>query len=181
MLWCAFITHSYIIPGYTSLIYTSSVEKHFDDTFQPLNERLRSYGIEFNTRHASCYGNGSYLIESGFWKGFRETVPCVKSAASKQFSYSTPSPAKWSSESHQFELLLQANKWVLVSDPQVNSISQFLLSGLTSTSKSGIFSHYITVDPPHRCVITIIYTNNAPDRIDESCRRDVSYFGSYTE
>jgi hypothetical protein len=89
-------------------MYKSRVNKAFDNIFEPVNERLATYGFQLEqTVNDGCDNDGNVYFE-----GFREQVNCNKQATLNLPSYSTATVTKWQTESPGFARYLESQGWV---------------------------------------------------------------------
>lgn len=164
------------IPAYVNFFYKRGVEKDFTADFNPINERLQTYGTGFKTIQNGCWKGGDALFE-----GISETVPCIRQQESS-LQLSSAFIGRWKAESPAFERYLLSTGWkkqydekqpinTLFNNPVSNtglSVNYAKVHDKAYCNFSIAFTPYVTMDQP-----TILRQQGT---ISEMCARDVSFF-----
>ncbi len=161
------------IPSYASLFYKPTVDKHFNDDFSNINDKLRGLGFSFaSPLQDECWRGGNAMFQ-----GFSETVPCIKQQESVPFVLTSNFISQWQLKSLEFEQYLESVGWHKEYNAQQSISGLFSVPGYDAT----IAVNYSKAHGKASCDLSIGYTaaQSNPNKVfvDESCERDVSFFG----
>jgi hypothetical protein len=198
----AIVIRQYAVPLYVNTFYRKSVEHEFAMSFTDFNNELnllgltqyRSSGFDPSTKTASCYNHVTDNGQNGYYEGFRETVPCMKQISINPFVPDNDFIATWRTGANRLLPTLQANGWrmtrnlVAGSDLTTDLQSQQSIAKIFDVPNRSLADQYTTeidyskTNGKFKCSISLSYANDGPSPVksfwlDESCERDVSFFG----
>ena len=161
------------IPSYASFFYKPYVDKSFKSDFNPVDNKLKSFGFSFGVNETDqCYRGGDATFS-----GFSETVPCIKQTTSKPFVLTSSFINDWKNNSLQLEQYLEANGWHKEYNAKQSINGLFSYPSYVET----LAVNYSKTHGKTFCDLSIAYTAVEPDPdkvwVNESCERDVSFFG----
>jgi hypothetical protein len=198
----AIVIRQFAAPLYVNTFYKHSVENEFAASFNDFNNELKSLGLtqyrssgfDTSAKTATCYNHVTDGGQNGRYEGFSETVPCIKQISIDPFVPDDEFIATWRAGSYKLLPVLKANGWKMTrnlvagSDLATDPLSQqsiakiFDIPNRTPAEQYATEIDYSKTDGKLKCSISLSYANNGPSPVkslwlDESCERDVSFFG----
>lgn len=198
----AIVIRQYAVPLYVNTFYRKSVDKEFAKSFSDFNNELaslgltpfRSSGFDPSAQAATCYNHVTDNGQNGYYQGFSETVPCIKKVSIDPFVPDDNFIAAWKDGTNKLPAILKSSGWKmtrnfvagadLATDYQSQqSIAKiFDVPNRSDANQYAAEIDYNKSDGKFKCSLSIYYANNGPSPVksiwlDESCERDVSFFG----
>jgi hypothetical protein len=159
------------IPAMVSFVYKPRVEKTFDRLFEPVNEKLATYGFSLEWNQPAECAKG----DSVYFEGVNETVGCGRMMALKLPGYSDATVAQWQSGAPGLARYLESEGWEKRSRTQVLSD---LFSGRSSDQPLNVT--YTKNRGSVQCELVVIYyaweDNKDKATVYETCTRNFIIF-----
>lgn len=175
----------YFIPFVATRLYSSSINRVFNEKVHPINLQLNAIGIYPNDYNSST--ESKVECRHQFFELFRETMGCSMDSIATIERISIKD-AKWEKASNVIEKILLEKGWKIDEDDSNMSGGLdkiFLMQNFEGYATQGNLITYKLDDGKVTCSISFFASNPedtkvpAELRVDEYCSRDLRLFGGY--